>query len=51
VPSSLADIVDKVVPELQDRGVYRTSYKGTTLREHLALPPVRSAAGAVRKAG
>ena len=40
VPSSLADIVDKVVPELQDRGVYRTEYEGTTLREHLALPPL-----------
>jgi alkanesulfonate monooxygenase SsuD/methylene tetrahydromethanopterin reductase-like flavin-dependent oxidoreductase (luciferase family) len=49
LPSSLADIVDKVVPELQDRGVYRTEYEGTTLREHLALPPLRSAA-ASRKA-
>jgi FMN-dependent oxidoreductase (nitrilotriacetate monooxygenase family) len=38
VPSSLDDIVDSLVPELQDRGVYRTSYEGTTLREHLALP-------------
>lgn len=37
LPSSLADIVDKVVPELQDRGVYRTSYEGTTLRDHLGL--------------
>jgi alkanesulfonate monooxygenase SsuD/methylene tetrahydromethanopterin reductase-like flavin-dependent oxidoreductase (luciferase family) len=49
LPSSLADIVGKVVPELQDRGVYRTEYEGTTLREHLALPPVRPAAAA-RKA-
>jgi FMN-dependent oxidoreductase (nitrilotriacetate monooxygenase family) len=49
LPSSLADIVDKVVPELQDRGVYRTEYEGTTLREHLALPPLRAAA-ASRKA-
>ena len=40
VPSSLADIVDKLVPELQERGVYRTEYEGTTLREHLALPAV-----------
>ncbi|KAA9156361.1 NtaA/DmoA family FMN-dependent monooxygenase [Amycolatopsis acidicola] len=38
VPSSLDDIVDKLVPELQDRGVYRTAYEGTTLREHLDLP-------------
>jgi hypothetical protein len=48
--SSLADIVDKVVPELQDRGVYRTEYEGTTLREHLALPPLRPADAAARKA-
>jgi alkanesulfonate monooxygenase SsuD/methylene tetrahydromethanopterin reductase-like flavin-dependent oxidoreductase (luciferase family) len=40
LPAGLADIVDKVVPELQDRGVYRTRYEGTTLREHLALPPL-----------
>jgi FMN-dependent oxidoreductase (nitrilotriacetate monooxygenase family) len=39
VPTSLADIVDKLVPELQERGVYRTEYEGSTLREHLALPP------------
>jgi alkanesulfonate monooxygenase SsuD/methylene tetrahydromethanopterin reductase-like flavin-dependent oxidoreductase (luciferase family) len=46
LPSSLADIVDKVVPELQDRGVYRTQYEGTTLREHLALPSPRPAVAA-----
>jgi FMN-dependent oxidoreductase (nitrilotriacetate monooxygenase family) len=40
VPGSLVDIVDKLVPELQDRGVYRTEYQGSTLREHLALPPL-----------
>ena len=27
--------VDTVVPELQERGVFRTEYTGTTLREHL----------------
>jgi alkanesulfonate monooxygenase SsuD/methylene tetrahydromethanopterin reductase-like flavin-dependent oxidoreductase (luciferase family) len=43
LPSSLTDIVDKVVPELQERGVYRTRYEGTTLREHLALPAHRVA--------
>ncbi|MFI9387012.1 NtaA/DmoA family FMN-dependent monooxygenase [Kutzneria sp. NPDC052558] len=37
VPSSLDDIVDKLVPELQERGVYRTAYEGATLREHLDL--------------
>ncbi|MFF1612806.1 LLM class flavin-dependent oxidoreductase [Amycolatopsis sp. NPDC058278] len=38
VPAALDDIVDRLVPELQDRGVYRTEYDGTTLREHLELP-------------
>ncbi|MEV5716948.1 LLM class flavin-dependent oxidoreductase [Amycolatopsis mediterranei] len=38
VPAALDDIVDRLVPELQDRGVYRTEYEGTTLREHLELP-------------
>ena len=38
IPNSLADIVDTLVPELQERGAYRTDYTGTTLREHLALP-------------
>ncbi len=36
-PDGLDDIVDRLVPELQDRGVYRTAYTGTTLREHLGL--------------
>lgn len=39
LPSSVTDIVDKLVPELQSRGVYRTEYRGTTLRDHLDLPP------------
>ncbi|WP_322973946.1 hypothetical protein [Actinacidiphila oryziradicis] len=38
LPTSITDIVDKLVPELQERGVYRTEYRGTTLREHLDLP-------------
>ncbi|MFJ4219596.1 NtaA/DmoA family FMN-dependent monooxygenase [Curtobacterium luteum] len=37
VPSGLDDIVDRLVPLLQDRGVYPTEYRGTTLREHLGL--------------
>jgi len=36
-PSSLHDFIDLVVPELQRRGLYRTSYSGTTLRENLGL--------------
>ncbi|MEV7392010.1 NtaA/DmoA family FMN-dependent monooxygenase [Streptomyces sp. NPDC091215] len=37
IPDGLDDIVDLLVPELQERGVYRTAYTGTTLREHLGL--------------
>ncbi|MFE6973127.1 NtaA/DmoA family FMN-dependent monooxygenase [Streptomyces sp. NPDC057682] len=40
LPASVTDIVDRLVPELQERGVYRTAYEGTTLRDHLDLPPV-----------
>ncbi|MFO1081267.1 MAG: LLM class flavin-dependent oxidoreductase [Reyranellaceae bacterium] len=38
LPGGLDDFVNKVVPELQRRGIYRTEYSGTTLREHLGLP-------------
>ena len=38
VPEGLDDFVDKVVPELQRRGLFRTEYEGTTLRENLGLP-------------
>jgi alkanesulfonate monooxygenase SsuD/methylene tetrahydromethanopterin reductase-like flavin-dependent oxidoreductase (luciferase family) len=50
LPSSLADIVGKVVPALQERGVYRTGYTGTTLREHLDLPATSPAASHARRA-
>ncbi|MEU1951305.1 NtaA/DmoA family FMN-dependent monooxygenase [Nocardia rhamnosiphila] len=36
-PAGLDEFVDTVIPELQDRGTYRTEYTGTTLREHLGL--------------
>lgn len=36
--SDLRAFVDGVVPELQRRGIFRTAYEGTTLREHLGLP-------------
>ncbi|TNJ57726.1 LLM class flavin-dependent oxidoreductase [Paenibacillus hemerocallicola] len=36
-PSGLETFVDKVVPELQNRGLFRTAYEGSTLREHLGL--------------
>ncbi|MET9484372.1 NtaA/DmoA family FMN-dependent monooxygenase [Streptomyces sp. NPDC006638] len=38
VPGGLDDFVDRVVPLLQERGVFRTEYAGTTLRSHLGLP-------------
>lgn len=38
LPSSLSEFVDLVVPELQRRGLFRTDYEGTTLRDHLGLP-------------
>ena len=38
LPEGLDDFVDKVVPELQRRGIFRREYEGTTLREHLGLP-------------
>jgi FMN-dependent oxidoreductase (nitrilotriacetate monooxygenase family) len=37
LPGGLDDFVDLVVPELQRRGLFRTEYTGTTLREHYGL--------------
>jgi len=37
LPEGLDDFVDKVVPELQRRGLFRTQYEGRTLRENLGL--------------
>jgi FMN-dependent oxidoreductase (nitrilotriacetate monooxygenase family) len=37
VPNDLEDFVDLVVPELQRRGLFRTAYAGSTLRENLGL--------------
>ena len=34
----LEDFVELVVPELQRRGLFRTEYEGTTLRENLGIP-------------
>lgn len=38
LPAGLDDFVDKVVPELQRRGIFRREYEGSTLRENLGLP-------------
>lgn len=37
LPESLDDFVELVIPELQRRGLFRTEYEGTTLRENLGL--------------
>lgn len=41
-PNSLEDFVNLVVPEMQKRGLYRTRYEGTTLRDNLGLARPRS---------
>ncbi|MBM3491476.1 MAG: LLM class flavin-dependent oxidoreductase [Alphaproteobacteria bacterium] len=38
LPGGLDDFCDRVVPELQRRGLFRREYEGTTLRQHLGLP-------------
>jgi alkanesulfonate monooxygenase len=38
LPGGLDDFVDRVVPELQRRGLFRRDYAGRTLRENLGLP-------------
>jgi len=38
LPEGLDDFVGRVVPELQRRGIFRSRYEGTTLRENLGLP-------------
>lgn len=50
IPSGLDDIVDRLVPELQERGVYPTEYRGDTLREHLGLRPPLTRRGATTDA-
>ncbi len=38
VPGGVDEFVDRLVPVLQDRGLFRTEYEGATLRENLGLP-------------
>ncbi|RMI30364.1 LLM class flavin-dependent oxidoreductase [Nocardia stercoris] len=42
LPGGLEDFVDRVVPILQARGLFRTEYTATTLRGHYGLEPVES---------
>ncbi|MFE6702964.1 NtaA/DmoA family FMN-dependent monooxygenase [Streptomyces sp. NPDC057718] len=37
-PGGLDDVVDRVVPLLQETGAFRSEYTGSTLRSHLGLP-------------
>jgi len=37
LPGGFDDFVNLVIPELQRRGLFRSSYSGTTLRHHLGL--------------
>jgi len=37
-PSQFRRFIDEVLPILRDRGLARTEYEGTTLREHLGIP-------------
>lgn len=51
-PYGLDEFVDRVVPLLQERGVYRTEYpEGATLRENLGLPALESDAEEARHVG
>ncbi|MET4156732.1 NtaA/DmoA family FMN-dependent monooxygenase [Agromyces sp. PvR057] len=50
-PHGLDAFVERVVPELQDRGVHRTEYEpGSTLRQNLGLPEPGARDAAVRDA-
>ena len=42
VPDGYDDFVTMVVPELQRRGLFRTRYEGSTLRENIGLPRPKS---------
>ncbi|WP_277815967.1 MULTISPECIES: hypothetical protein [Lysinibacillus] len=37
LPRDFEDFVNNVVPILQERGIYRKEYIGSTLREYLGL--------------
>ncbi len=46
-PDDISLFVDKVIPVLQDRGVFRREYAGDTVRERYGLPfPVKNPGGA-----
>ena len=42
LPGGLDDFANLVVPELQERGLFRSEYEGPTLRDNLGLPRPKS---------
>ncbi|WP_280340245.1 LLM class flavin-dependent oxidoreductase [Nocardia neocaledoniensis] len=42
LPGGLEDFVDRVVPILRERGLFRSAYEATTLRGHYGLDPVEN---------
>ncbi|MFC3440644.1 LLM class flavin-dependent oxidoreductase [Sphingobium rhizovicinum] len=50
LPGQLDQFVDKVIPILQARGLFRTDYEGATFREHLGLPAPDNRYTAAREA-
>jgi FMN-dependent oxidoreductase (nitrilotriacetate monooxygenase family) len=50
-PGGLDEFAARVVPLLQERGVFRTEYSGTTLREHLGLAAQPRSLAPIRSAG
>jgi FMN-dependent oxidoreductase (nitrilotriacetate monooxygenase family) len=50
-PGGLDDFADLVVPILQEKGSFRREYAGSTLRDHLELPPARRAEEVVMQSG
>ena len=49
-PQLLDTFVEQVVPILQERGLFRTEYAGSTLREHYGLPRPESPSAAAHPA-
>ncbi|MDM0047680.1 LLM class flavin-dependent oxidoreductase [Variovorax sp. J22R115] len=51
LPHGLRDFAELVIPELRRRGLFRTEYEGTTLREHLGLARPSHRAASPRTTG
>lgn len=50
LPWGLTDFIELVVPELRRRGLFRSEYQGSTLREHLGLSRPYSGASLITPA-